>query len=150
MIPELKIKADESAKMQKEIEIQNQEVSVIAADVKVEADKAQVEKNKASEIEADCKAALEKVQPIALSAQAAVAKLKPGDVTELTLFKSATPSVDVLAHALCLFFNVPPLKIRAQTKNEKDKEDWWNPCKKQILNAKLLGKLKDYPKDDVT
>lgn len=40
MIPELKIKADASAKKQGEIEIKNKEVSVIAADVKVEADKA--------------------------------------------------------------------------------------------------------------
>lgn len=66
MIPELKIKADESNKMQKVIEVQNQEVSVIQAEVQVEADKAQIEKNKASEIESDCKEALAKVQPIYL------------------------------------------------------------------------------------
>lgn len=113
MIPELKIKADASAKMQKEIEVQNKEVSIIAADVKVEADKAQIEKDKASAIETDCKDALAKVQPIYQQAVAAVDKLKPSDVTELTQFKAATPSVAVVAHALCLFFNIPPLKIKA-------------------------------------
>lgn len=80
---------------------------------------------------------------------AAVDKLKSSDVTELTGFKAATPPVEAVAHALCLFFKVPPLKIKAQTKNEVDKEDWWVPTKKNILNAKLLNNLKNYPKDTI-
>ena len=150
MIPELKIKADESAKMQKQIEIQNKEVSVIAADVKVEADKAQVEKDKAGAIEADCKEALAKVQPIYQQAVAAVDKLRSQDVDEMKGFQKPTPPVALVAQALCYFFKVPPIKIRAQTAKESDTFDYWTPCKKNILNARLLTNLKNYAKDTVT
>ena len=42
------------------------------------------------------------------------------------------------------------MKIRAQTAKEKDTFDYWVPCKKNILNAKLLSNLKNYEKDTVT
>jgi dynein heavy chain len=149
LIPQLKIKAEESAKAQKIIEVQNVEVSKIQNECQVETDKANGEKAKADEIETDCKAALAEVQPIALQAAAAVDKLKPSDVTELCGFKAATPPVALVAQSLCYFFNSNPIKIRAERKGEADTFDYWTPCKKAILNAKLLPSLKNFPRDQV-
>ena len=92
---------------------------------------------------------LDQVMPIYHAAMAAVAKLKPADVTEMSKFVKASPPVAATAEALCYFFDEKPVVIKAQTAKEVDTYDWWTPCKKKILNAKLLKSMQDYPRDDV-
>lgn len=42
-----------------------------------------------------------------------------------------------------------PKIIRGQTAAEGNKEDYWEPCQKNLLNPKLLARLKEYDKDNV-
>jgi len=125
------------------------EADKIATAVKKEEEIAKDEKAKATAIETECKGMLDQVMPIYHAAMAAVAKLKPADVTEMSKFVKASPPVAATAEALCYFFDEKPIVIKAQTAKEVDTFDWWTPCKKKILNAKLLKSMQDYPKDDV-
>jgi len=86
------------------------------------------------------------VTPIYEAAVKAVNSLQGSDVTELKGFKSVTEPVKLVAKTLCLFFGVKPAKVGQGAKTEYD---YWEPCKKNILTATLLNKMKDYPKDNI-
>lgn len=70
-------------------------------------------------------------------------------MTELKGFKTATPPVKLVAKALCLFFNAKPVKVSNDGGKTKE-DDYWEPCKKNILTATLLKQLKEYPKDSMS
>jgi hypothetical protein len=76
----------------------------------------------------------------------AVKSLQGSDVTELKGFKSVTEPVKLVAKTLCLFFDVKPAMVM---EGRVKVPDYWEPCKKNILTAALLGKLQNYPKDNI-
>jgi dynein heavy chain len=92
---------------------------------------------------------LQKVTPIYEGAVKAVNSLKGSDVTELKNFKTATPPVQLVAKALCLFFNTKPNMVAGPDGKTKVPE-YWDPCKKNVLTSALLKQLKEYPKDSMS
>lgn len=70
-------------------------------------------------------------------------------MTELKGFKTATEPVKLVAKSLCLFFNTKPTMVTGPDGKTKV-PDYWDPCKKSILNATLLKQLKEYPKDSMS
>lgn len=69
-------------------------------------------------------------------------------MTELKGFKTATPPVQLVAKALCLFFHTKPAMV-ASADGKSKVPDYWEPCKKNILTAALLKQLKEYNKDNM-
>lgn len=70
---------------QREVEAKKVEVDKEVIEVNKEAAAAGIEAEKANAIEADCNEALQKVMPIFYKAVAAVEKLSPGDVKEMSI-----------------------------------------------------------------
>jgi dynein heavy chain, axonemal len=100
-------------------------------------------------IKNECDEALSKVIPIYEKAMKAVKALKASDVTEMKGTKVPSQGLRTVAQVLCMYFDVKPKIIRGQTAAEGNKEDYWEPCLKQLLNPKLLSRLQEYDKDDV-
>jgi hypothetical protein len=75
LIPILEVKAANSAKMQKEIEVKKKIVDLTVADVKVEEDSAKQQKSVAEAKNAECEYELQKVTPIYEAAVKAVNSL---------------------------------------------------------------------------
>jgi len=109
----------------------------------------------ASEIEADCNDALQKVMPIYYKAIAAVDRLKAADVTEMARVSTPSPGLMVVAQSLCYFFLPIDAKdkrymVKKERASDPDVFEYWLPCKKAVLaGGKLLNNMKTYPKDDV-
>lgn len=148
LIPVLEVKAANSAKMQKEIEVKKKIVDQTVAECKIEEESAKQQKSIAEAKNAECEFALQKVIPIYEGAVKAVNGLQASDVTELKGFKTATEPVKLVAKTLCLFFTVKPAMVTGPDGKTKI-PDYWDPCKKNILNGTLLKQLKDYPKDTI-
>ena len=85
--------------------------------------------------------------PIFEKAVKAVNRLKSDNVTELKGFIKVASGVMMVAKVLCLMFNKLP-RIRKGTSDEDALELYWQHCKKELLNARLLNELKSYPKED--
>lgn len=135
LIPVLEVKAANSAKMQKEIEIKKKVVDQTVAECKVEEDSAKQQKSVAEAKNAECEYELQKVTPIYEAAVKAVNSLQSSDVTELKGFKSVTEPVKLVAKTLCLFFNIKPAMVQ---EGKVKVPDYWEPCKKNLLTATLL------------
>lgn len=148
LIPVLEVKAANSAKMQKEIEIKKKTVDQTVAECKIEEDSAKQQKSLAEAKNAECEYALNKVTPIYEAAVKAVNSLNGGDVTEMKGFKTVSEPVKLVARTLCLFFHTKPAKIKDPS-GRGTVDDYWEPCKKNILTAALLKQLKEYPKDNI-
>jgi len=149
LIPVLEVKAANSAKMQKEIEVKKKSVDVIVQECKTAEESAKQQLSLAEAKTAEAEFAKQKVEPIYQAAIKAVNGLQGSDVTELKGFKTATPPVQLVAKTLCLFFHVKPAMVPGPDGKTKI-QDWWEPCKKNLLNATLLNNLKNYAKDDMT
>jgi len=110
---------------------------------------ANIEYEKVKIIKEVCETALNKVTPIYRAAMKAVDALSGSHVTEMKGFSNPPKACLKVAEALCILFNKQGKKIRGQTAAEGDRIDYWETCKKQLLNAKLLGEMKGYDRDNV-
>lgn len=140
---------------QREVEAKKVEVDAEATVAEQEAKVATEEADKASAIEADCNAALQKVMPIYHKAVAAVDKLSAADVKEMSLVNVPSEGLKIVAQSLCYFFIEPDglnerkYLVKKERKNDPDVFEYWVPCKKQVLSGKVLEKMKTYDKDNV-
>lgn len=149
LIPQLKQKSEEAKVMMEQMEKQKIEVAKEEKIASAEKSKAEEASNIAAGIKAECDKALAEVIPIYEAALSAVKQLSGSDVTEMKSMSNPSDTVRVVAKTLCLFFDVKPDKKRGQTAAEGVKEDYWDPCKKKVLNASLLKQLQNYDKDNV-
>lgn len=140
LIPVLEVKAANSAKMQKEIEIKKKIVDQTVSECKIEEDSAKAQKSIAEAKNAECEYELAKVTPIYEAAVKAVNSLSGNDVTELKGFKTVSEPVKLVARTLCMFFNTKPSMVTGPDGKTKV-ADYWEPCKKNILTAALLKQL---------
>ena len=154
LIPQLKKQAEEAVLTQKEVEAKKIEVDKEVVEVTKEANKANEESSKASAIEADCNEALQQVMPIYYRAQAAVEKLSPGDVTEMSRVSTPSEGLKIVAQSLCYFFIPDGLRekqymLKKEKANDPDVFEYWSHCKKKVLSGKVLQTMKAFDKDNV-
>jgi len=155
LIPQLKRQAEEAAVTQKEVEAQKVIVDAVVVEVNKEAAFAKGEADKAGAIEADCNEALQKVMPIYYKAVAAVERLSPADVTEMSKVNVPSEGLKIVAQSLDYFFIEDGLKekqymLKKEKANDPDVFDYWTSCKKKVLaKGGLLQRMKDYNKDEV-
>merc|ERR1719502_1078498 len=117
--------------------------------VEAEEEKANVQKATASEIKADCEKDLALAMPAYESAMAALKMLTKGDVGEVRAMKTPPFGVVLTAQAMCIMFEVKPVKVAAA--DGKGKEDnYWEAAKKELLvDPQLLNRMVNYDKDNI-
>jgi dynein heavy chain, axonemal len=84
--------------------------------------------------------------PIYNTAIRAVQQLKKGDIDEVKLMKTPPAACLAVIKTLCIMFDVAPKKV-GQGKDKHD--DYWEPAKQSVLNAKLLPRCQGYDKDNI-
>ena len=95
-------------------------------------------------MEAESTRELKAVLPIKDRAINEVKQLKGADVTEMKGFANPPVAAISVAKALCIFKGEKPKKIKGQTAAEGTKDDYWEPCKKKILNPQLLPMMQGF------
>merc|ERR1719221_751271 len=115
--------------------VEQQQAGAVEKKVVVEEEeaKANVQKATASEIKADCQKDLEAAMPAYESAVEALSKLSKGDVGEVRGMKVPTPGVYMTAQAMCIMFEVKPVKVAAPDGKGKV-DDYWEAAKKDLLS----------------
>ena len=81
--------------------------------------------------------------PIYYKAVAAVDRLSGADVTEMSRVQTPSEGIKIVAQSLCYFFIDDGLRDRQylekkQNPKDPDTYDYWAPCRKKVLNAKIL------------
>ena len=82
--------------------------------------------------------------PIYYKAVAAVDRLSPGDVTEMSKVVVPSEGLKIVAQSLCYFFNgdealnEKQYKLKKEKANDPDVFEYWSHCKKKVLPFKLL------------
>mmetsp|Transcript_23863 Transcript_23863/g.43710 ORF Transcript_23863/g.43710 Transcript_23863/m.43710 type:complete len:2143 (+) Transcript_23863:3-6431(+) len=147
--PVLEKAAQETGEMKLRVEAQQAGAVEKKAVVEAEEEKANIQKASASEIKADCEKDLAAAMPAYESAVEALSKLSKGDVGEVRAMKTPPAGVILTAQAMCIMFEVKPIKVAAA--DGKGKEDnYWEAAKKELLiDPKLLDRMVCYDKDNI-
>eukprot|EP00929_Paragymnodinium_shiwhaense_P087551 TRINITY_DN476_c0_g7_i1.p1 TRINITY_DN476_c0_g7~~TRINITY_DN476_c0_g7_i1.p1 ORF type:complete len:2666 (-),score=827.08 TRINITY_DN476_c0_g7_i1:96-7328(-) len=147
--PVLEKAAQETGEMRERVEAQQQGAVEKKALVEEEEAKANVQKATASEIKADCEKDLAAALPAYEAALEALSKLNKGDVGEVKGMKQPPAGVILTAQALCIMFEVKPVKVAAADGRGKV-DDYWEAAKKELLvDPKLLDKMLHFDKDNI-
>jgi dynein heavy chain len=147
--PVLEKAAQETGAMKIRVEAQQAGAIEKKAVVEAEEEKANIQKEAASEIKADCEKDLAAAMPAYESAMEALKLLTKGDVGEVKAMKTPPAGVILTAQAMCIMFEVKPVKVAAA--DGKGKEDnYWEAAKKELLpDPKLLDRMMNYDKDNI-
>jgi dynein heavy chain len=147
--PVLEKAAQETGEMRERVEFQQAGAVEKKAVVEAEEEKANIQKAEASEIKADCEKDLAAAMPAYESAVEALSKLSKGDVGEVRAMKTPPAGVILTAQAMCIMFEVKPVKVAAA--DGKGKEDnYWEAAKKELLvDPRLLDRMVNFDKDNI-
>jgi len=147
--PVLEKAAQETGEMRERVEQQQVGAVEKKAIVEEEEAKANVQKATASEIKADCTKDLEAAMPAYESAVDALSKLSKGDVGEVRGMKVPTPGVYMTAQAMCIMFEVKPIKV-ASPDGKGKVDDYWEAAKKDLLSdTRLIERMVNFDKDNI-
>jgi dynein heavy chain len=147
--PVLEKAAQETGEMRERVEAEQAGAVEKKTLVEEEEAKANVQKAAASEIKADCEKDLAAALPAYESAVEALSKLSKGDVGEVRGMKTPPAGVVLTAQAMCIMFEVKPVKVAAPDGKGKV-DDFWEAAKKELLaDPRLLEKMVNFDKDNI-
>ncbi|CAD8115295.1 unnamed protein product [Paramecium sonneborni] len=110
-----------------------------------------VQRDAANALRNDCQNDLDKVLPILAQAAEALEKIDKNDMVQLKSFPKPPPSAAIVMEGLCYIFqedqNVP-WKPKEPGSMEKV-QDFWEYSKKNLLNDKLIKRIKDFRDDSI-
>jgi dynein heavy chain len=148
--PVLEQQAKETSEIMARVEVEKTAAEEKQTVVEEAARGANAQAAEASVIKADCEKDLEAAMPALEAAVDALSKLSKADITEVKSMKTPSPGVVMVATGMCHMFGIKPVKVAAPDGKGKV-EDFWEPCKKELLNdARLLNHMIDYDKDNMT
>ena len=100
---------------------------------------------------ASCKADLDKVLPLLDQAAAALDKITTDDMTQLKSYVNPPASAAVVMEGVCYVFGEDSnVKFTPKEPGSMEKiQDFWTYAKKNMLNAKLIGRVKDFREDKI-
>jgi dynein heavy chain len=147
--PVLEKAAQETGEMKLRVEGQQIGATEKKIVVAAEEEKANIQKTEAATIKADCEKDLAAAMPAYESAVEALSKLSKGDVGEVRAMKTPPGGVVMTAQAMCIMFEVKPVKVAAA--DGKGKEDnFWEAAKKELLaDPRLLDRMVQFDKDNI-
>eukprot|EP00931_Biecheleriopsis_adriatica_P052316 TRINITY_DN3041_c0_g1_i3.p1 TRINITY_DN3041_c0_g1~~TRINITY_DN3041_c0_g1_i3.p1 ORF type:complete len:5045 (+),score=1273.98 TRINITY_DN3041_c0_g1_i3:2025-15137(+) len=147
--PVLEKAAQETGEMRERVEGEKAGAEEKKALVEEEEAKANVQKASAAEIKADCEKDLAAALPAYESALEALSKLSKGDVGEVRGMKTPPAGVVLTAQAMCIMFEVKPVKVAAPDGKGKV-DDYWEAAKKELLvDPSLINRMVHFDKDNI-
>lgn len=147
--PVLEKAAQETGEMRERVEAQQAGAVEKKAVVEEEEAKANVQKANAAAIKADCEKDLAAALPAYEAALEALSKLSKGDVGEVRGMKTPPAGVVLTAQAMCIMFEVKPVKVAAPDGKGKV-DDYWEAAKKELLvDPSLINRMVNYDKDNI-
>eukprot|EP00442_Polarella_glacialis_P024664 CAMPEP_0115137118 /NCGR_PEP_ID=MMETSP0227-20121206/56805_1 /TAXON_ID=89957 /ORGANISM="Polarella glacialis, Strain CCMP 1383" /LENGTH=5027 /DNA_ID=CAMNT_0002544335 /DNA_START=143 /DNA_END=15226 /DNA_ORIENTATION=+ len=147
--PVLEKAAQETGEMREKVETQQVGAMEKKALVEEEEGRANIQKAGAAEIKADCEKDLGAALPAFESALEALSKLSKGDVGEVRGMKTPPAGVVLTAQAMCIMFEVKPIKVAAPDGKGKV-DDYWESAKKELLvDTNLISRMVNFDKDNI-
>ena len=145
--PVLEKAAQETGEMRERVEAQQAGAVEKKAVVEEEEAKANAQKANAAAIKADCEKDLAAALPAYEAALEALSKLSKGDVGEVRGMKTPPAGVVLTAQAMCIMFEVKPVKVAAADGKGKV-DDYWEAAKKELLvDPSLINRMVHYDKE---
>ena len=120
--------------------------------VEVEETSATVKAAETKEIADDAQKDLDEALPALDEAVKCLSELKKSDIEEVRGFKIPTPGVKLTCHAICLMFEVKPVKVKDPDNAMGPKiSDYFQPCKDKLFkDAKGFIKMMiEFDKDNI-
>ena len=97
----------------------------------------------------NCEKDLAAALPAYESALEALSKLSKGDVGEVRGMKTPPAGVILTAQAMCIMFEVKPVKVAAPDGKGKV-DDYWEAAKKELLvDPSLINRMVNFDKDNI-
>eukprot|EP00930_Biecheleria_cincta_P008307 TRINITY_DN10972_c0_g1_i1.p1 TRINITY_DN10972_c0_g1~~TRINITY_DN10972_c0_g1_i1.p1 ORF type:complete len:3080 (-),score=708.03 TRINITY_DN10972_c0_g1_i1:231-8642(-) len=147
--PVLEKAAQETGEMRERVESQKAGAEEKKVLVEEEEAKANIQMASAAEIKKDVEQDLAAALPAYESAVEALSKLSKADVGEVRNMKTPPAGVVLTAQAMCIMFQVKPVKVAAPDGKGKI-DDYWEAAKKELLvDPNLLKQMVDFDKDNI-
>ena len=105
-----------------------------------------IQRDEANHLRADCQQDLDRVLPLLDQAAAALDKITQDDMTQLKSYVNPPVAAAIVMEGVCYVFNEDQ-KVPFQPKEPGSMEkiqDFWAYSKKNVLNAKLIQRVKDF------
>ncbi|CAD7946598.1 unnamed protein product [Amoebophrya sp. A25] len=132
------------------IEKSSKEAAVTKGLIEEEEKEANIIQAEASKMAEDCQRDLDEALPALQAAVSALNSLSKGDIVEVKAMKSPPPGVILTTQALCIMFDVAPMKIKDPAGGNKKVDDFWEPGKKKLYgDTNLLKRMIEYDKDNI-
>ena len=110
-----------------------------------------ITRNEANTLRTDCQKDLDRVLPLLDQAAAALDKITQDDMTQLKSYVNPPLAAATVLEGVCYVFNEDQ-KIPFQPKEPGSMEkiqDFWGYSKKNLLNSKLISRVKDFREDKI-
>lgn len=110
-----------------------------------------VTRDEANALRADCQKDLDRVLPLLDQASAALDKISQDDMTQLKSFVKPPPAAAIVMEGVCYVFGEDSnIKFQPKQPGSMEKiQDFWGYSKKNLLNAKLISRVKDFREDKI-
>ena len=110
-----------------------------------------IQRDEANALRADCQKDLDRVLPLLDQASAALDKITQDDMTQLKSYNNPPASAAIVMEGVCYVFGEDGnVKWTPKEPGSIEKiQDFWSYSKKNLLNAKLISKVKDFREDKI-
>lgn len=110
-----------------------------------------VQRDQANALQADCQRDLDRVLPLLDQASAALDKITQDDMTQLKSYNKPPPAAGIVMEGVCYVFGEDVnVKFTPKEPGSMEKiQDFWSYSKKNLLNAKLINRVKEFREDKI-
>lgn len=110
-----------------------------------------IQRDEANILRADCQADLDRVLPLLDQASAALDKISQDDMNTLKSYTNPPVSAAVVMEGVCYVFGEDSnVKFTPKEPGSMEKiQDFWSYSKKNLLNAKLISRVKEFREDKI-
>jgi len=149
--PVLEKTQQEVADMMVVIQKDKSEAEIVSKDVAQEEAAAQIKAQQTQEIKDDAQRDLDEALPALDQALQCLRKLKADHIREVKALANPPNGVRLACEAVCVMFQLKPVKKNDPNTPGKKIDDWWETSQKEVLNdpKKLLDRLFDFDKDNI-
>ncbi|CAD8081115.1 unnamed protein product [Paramecium sonneborni] len=107
------------------------------------------EKQKADKLRQECQDELDKVLPLLASATSALEKITNEDMIQLKSFQKPPLAVSIVMEGMCYIFDEQVKWKQKEPGSQEKVQDFWEHAKKNLLNDKLIKKVRDFKEEQI-
>jgi dynein heavy chain len=151
MKPQLAKTKEEVGKFMKVIEVDKEKAAVVMESCQKTEEEATRAKKEAGEISADAQKDLDEALPALEVAEKCLRALKLSHIQEVAALKKPPGGVKLALEAICIMFQVKPVRKNDPDTPGKKFDDYWEPSQTVVLKdaKKLLEDLFQFDKDNI-